>query len=111
MQIINLTGHDITDLTTGTTYKPDGKVIRVSSKAVPVTGYNGIRVCDYVYELEDGITLPAPIEGTLYLISNMALNAVPSSRTDFIAPGPVQKAKHSNTPLGCRGFRRKKHNT
>lgn len=100
--IINLTTHPITDLMTGITYPPSGIVARADTnkKLVSKTGQPAI----YEYESCNLDGLPEPKPNTLYIVSNMALNAVPKDRQDVIAPGPVEK--YDNKPIGCRGFRK-----
>lgn len=48
--------------------------------------------------------LPEPAKDTVYVVSNMTMNAVPKERTDVVDPGPVEKDEN-NKPIGCRGFR------
>lgn len=102
MNIINLTPHTITDITTGKVYKPSGRVLRADSKVKLQKGY-GVQVSSYHYFLEES-HLPKELPDTTYIVSNMALNAIPKHRKDFIAPGPVEKDENAR-PIGCRGFR------
>ena len=100
--IINLTNHPITDVMTGITYQPSGIVARADTnkKLVSKAGQPAI----YEYEVHNLEGLPEAKPNTLYIVSSMALNAVPKDRLDVIAPGPVEK--YENKPIGCRGFRR-----
>lgn len=104
MNIINLTTHPITDANTGIVYKPSGRVLRADSRTEIQTGY-GVQVATYKYYLSEGTQLPPQLPNTLYIVSSMALNAIPAHRTDFIAPGPVEKDE-TGKPFACRGFRR-----
>ena len=100
--IINLTTHPITDTMTGITYPPSGIVARADSKRKLVSKVGQPAI--YEYEMCNLEGLPEPKPDTLYIVSSMALSAVPSDRDDIIAPGPVEK--HENKPIGCRGFRK-----
>lgn len=103
MKIINLMAHSITDITTGKHYKPCGLVIRAKSVSHKIEEYKNVNVFRYENTLE--VPLPEPQPDTLYVVSNMALNAVPKNRTDVVGPGPVEKDENGK-PVGCRGFRR-----
>lgn len=103
MQVINLTAHTITDTTTGQTYKPSGRVFRTYTKQIKLTNYGQLNVS--IYEPKITIELPKQLDNTVYIVSAMALSAIPSDRTDFIAPGPVEKDENARI-LGCRGFKR-----
>ena len=100
MKLINLTSHNITDSTTGKTYLVSGIVARAHVTKELVCASPLIQ--RYVHSNIDG--LPEPKEGFMYIVSNMALNAVPEDRTDVVAPGPVEKNEFG-IPVGCRGFR------
>lgn len=104
MNVINLTTHQITDALTGRVYKPSGRVLRADSRTELQSGY-GVQVARYEYFLPEGAELPPELPDTLYIVSSMALNAIPAHRTDFIAPGPVEKDQDGR-PFACRGFRR-----
>lgn len=101
-EIVNLTTHPITDIMTGITYQPSGIVARSDTNKKLIRKIGQLAIYEYEpYNLEG---LPEPKPNTLYIVSNMALNAVPKDRHDVIAPGPVEKYK--NKPIGCRGFRK-----
>ena len=104
MQIINLTEHQITDLLTGNVYEPSGKLFRTTTVAKPQAGYGDLTVNNFEPKLYQGTKLPLARPDTLYIVSNMAINAIPKNRKDFIAPGPVVKDKLTRKPLGCMGF-------
>lgn len=104
MQVINLTEHTITDLLTGNTYNPSGMLFRTTTISKPQTGYGDLPVNLYEPALYGGTKLPPELPNTVYIVSNMALNAIPKHRKDFIAPGPVTKDKKTRLPIGCMGF-------
>ena len=104
MRVVNLTEHTITDLLTGTVYKPSGKLFRTTTISKPQSGYGDIPVNLYEPVLYSGTKLPPELPDTIYIVSNMALNAIPKHRKDFIAPGPVTKDKKTRQPIGCIGF-------
>ena len=78
MNYINCTPHSIV-LNDGRTFDPSGSVARVSSSFTNVVN----DVCSVVYGEVEG--LPAPKEGTMYIVSAMVLSAN-STRTDLVAP-------------------------
>ena len=105
MKVINLTTHTITDAITGNIYKPSGRVLRADSRTINQPGYGDIQVSSYEYFLSQGTELPPELPDTMYIVSSMALNAIPANRTDFVAPGPVEKDDNGK-PFCCRGFKR-----
>ena len=48
--------------------------------------------------------LPKAEEGKAFIVSALALNAVPANRTDVFSPGSVQRDEHGEI-IGCSGFR------
>jgi hypothetical protein len=104
MQVINLTEHTITDLLTGKVYEKSGKLFRTTTIPKPQSGYGDMQVNLYEPALYGGTKLPPVLPNTVYIVSNMALNAIPKNRKDFIAPGPVTKDKRTRLPIGCIGF-------
>ncbi len=103
MKIINLLPHTITDVTTGISYPTSGMIIRAESTGYKLLGYKDVQVTKYEYKLTS--KLPEPKPNTLYIVSNMAMNAIPADRKDIVGPGPVEKDENGK-PVGCRGFRR-----
>jgi hypothetical protein len=103
MQVINLTSHTITDTTTGEIYEPSGMILRAQTNQTKLEGYGQLNVSRYKSNFT--MDLPEQLDNTVYIVSAMALSAIPSNRTDFIAPGPVEKDENYR-PIGCRGFRR-----
>ena len=106
MQYINLTQHTITDVMTGKTYEPSGIEARASTKATLLNEIDGTKI--YAYKQVDIESLPEPKPNTMYIVSNMALNAVPEHRIDVVAPGPAKRSVRGSV-IGCRGFQQK-HN-
>ena len=104
MNIINLTTHPITDATTGIEYKPSGMVVRAEAIKKQQEEFGDLNVLVYNYKLYKGTKLPPKKPNTVYIVSNMALNAIPLDRTDFVGPGPVEKDENGK-PFACRGFR------
>lgn len=101
---VNLTPHEIHEVTTDFRLPSSGvaricmesRVVRVEagipiSQSVPVGAITG---------------LPAPVQGTTYIVSALCLNAIDASRTDCVAPGDVVR-NELGTVIGCRGFRQK----
>lgn len=77
---INLTPHAIA-LNSGVSY-PSVGVARVSNT---FTDFDANGVCDVRYG--DIVGLPAPVDGTLYIVSAMVLNAAKAAgRMDCVAP-------------------------
>lgn len=100
--IINLTQHTITEVTTGLSFPPSGRVVRVrtASRLVKLHGQCPV----YSYTPEEVIGLPEPQEGTIFIVSALALTHI--DRPDVVAPGPVHKDELQR-PVGCFGFRQK----
>lgn len=103
IKIINLTAHTITEVTSGQVFPPSGKVARVKSSTVKVGEHLGCPIYKSEFGALEG--LPEPEEGVLYIISSLALNAVPADRMDVVSPGNLQRDEHGK-PVGCVGFRR-----
>lgn len=99
---INLTPHEINETTTGL--------------VIPSTGIARVRQCSRNEAIVDGVQLfrseyegsiqglPEPVEGVIYIVSALALNAVPAERTDVVAPGNVVR-NEAGIVIGCAGFR------
>lgn len=79
MNYVNVTPHAIV-LNDGRKFEPSGLVARVSSSFTVFVG----DVCETTYgEVSD---LPAPVEGTMYIVSSMVLTALAGTRRDVVAP-------------------------
>lgn len=104
LKTVNLTTHDITEVTTGKKIPRSGRVARVNGDKVKVAEHNGMPIYQSTVTGVEGI--PEPEEGTLFIVSSLTLNYVPDDRLDIVAPGNVQRDQNKN-PIGCTGFRRK----
>ena len=104
VKIVNLTSHTITELTSGQSFPASGRVARADTRSVKVLTINGIPV--YKTELLGIEGLPAPVEGTIYIVSALTLKKVPDDRTDVVATGNPQRNEHDKI-IGCKGFRAK----
>ena len=102
-EFVNLTSHTITEVTTGTIIPRSGIVARIKAATNKVTKHNEIPVYQTIFGEIEG--LPEPKENTIYIISALALNAVPKNRTDVVSPGRVCKSEHGEI-IGCIGFRK-----
>lgn len=89
--LINLTPHPITlRAATGedTVIPPSGTVARVSSTPGALETVAGIPVPVAGVQTFGGVEgLPAPAEGTLYIVSALVLSALRGSRPDVVGPG------------------------
>ena len=102
MKFINLTPHEIYEVNTGMRLPSKG-VARVKSATQVVDNIKGVTIYRSVFEgTIDG--LPEPKEGVVYIVSALALNAVPKHRTDVVAPGNLVRGEDGQ-PIGCQGFR------
>lgn len=99
---INLTAHTINEVTTGTDIPRSGIIARVKQSTEKSAEHAGIPIYTSTFGNVEG--LPAPKEGVIYIISALALNAVPADRTDVVAPGNLQRNEQGQ-PVGCVGFR------
>ena len=104
MKFINLTSHTINEVTTGQEFPTTGRVARTKTFTDEVDNIEGCPI--YTTETGELYGLPQRVEGVTYIVSALALNAVPSDRTDVVAPGNLQRDEHGK-PIGCMGFRRK----
>ena len=100
MKFINLTGHPVTDINTNITFDPQG-CVRVKATTERIYRSKGIPVYRTTVVAED--QLPDPVEGTVYIVSNLYLNTC-TERTDVVAPGKVVRGADGE-PIACRGFR------
>lgn len=98
--IINLTPHAITETMTNTTFAPSGTVARVSSESICAGNINNIPV--FITKFGDVQDLPAPQEGTIYIVSLLVKQASPDRR-DLVSPGTLVRDDKGN-PVGCKGF-------
>ena len=103
MKFINLTKHSITELTSGNTYKPSGRVAYIKTATVKVHEHGGCPIYESKFGIIDG--LPEPKRGVMYIVSALTLNG--TNRTDVVAPGVLQRDTTTGDPIGCTGFRNK----
>ena len=104
MKYINLTKHEIHELTSGLVLKPSSTPILVRTNTKVARMYAGVPIMHTKVSSIRG--LPEPLEGTIYIVPALALNCIPKDRTDVVAPGSVKKDA-SGKVLGCIGFRSK----
>ncbi len=103
MQFINLTSHDINEVTTGLTIPASGRIARVKSSTTKVAEHQQVPIYSSTFGAIEG--LPEPKPNVIYIVSALALHAVPANRQDVVSPGSLQRDL-SGKPLGCCGFRR-----
>lgn len=103
MKMINLTAHTINEVTTGQEFPPSGVVARVKSSTVKTGVHLGAPIYSSTFGEIEG--LPEPEDGTIYIVSALALKSVPDERIDVVAPGSLQRDEQGK-PVGCVGFRR-----
>ena len=100
--LINLTGHEIHELETDIIIPPSKHQLRTSCVTTELAPINGIRT----YRSEEHVLnskLPKPVVGVVYIISALAMNAIPADRTDFVCPKQV--VRENGKIIGCKGFR------
>jgi hypothetical protein len=104
MKYINLTSHDINEVTTGITIPTSGVVVRCTTKTKQINTKKDIPI--YRTSTTSVLGLPEPKADTIYIVSSLTLNAVHSNRKDVVAPGNLQRGQDGK-PIGCMGFRTK----
>jgi hypothetical protein len=104
MNLVNLTNHEINELTTGITIPPSGIRAEVATLPSKINTINNIPV--FHTKLGDVIGLPEPQEDTIYIVSSLVLNSVPKERTDVVAPGNARR-NNKKQVIGCMGFKAK----
>ena len=99
---INLTPHEIYETVTGLRI-PTTNVARVRQCSKDVAVVDGVQIfrSDYEGSIQG---LPEPQDGVIYIVSALALNAVPADRTDVVAPGNAVR-NELGIVIGCAGFR------
>ena len=103
-KFINMTAHTINEVTTGMEIPRSGVIVRVKQQTRKTQTHANVPI--YASTFGDIEGLPEPVEGTIYIVSALALNAVQEGRTDVVAPGNLQRDEHGQ-PVGCVGFRAK----
>ena len=100
MNYINLTGHEVYNLTSGLRLPPQGCLRgRTRTKRVTIDG-QPVKQTQLI-ELD----LPEPQDDTIFIVSALSMNAVPSHRKDVWCPDEVVREK--GVVVGCRAFRMK----
>ncbi len=103
-KIINLTPHEVVEVTTGRRFPPSGTVARVGVEYLPCEEIDGIPTVNAFYGDVEG--LPAPtFEPIFYIVSGMVLDALGYRRGDLLAPAELIRDSKGQ-PIGCKGFRR-----
>ena len=100
--LINLTGHEIHELDSNTVIPPSKHQLRTTCITTELAPINGIRT----YRSEEHVLnskLPKPVVGVVYIVSALAMNAIPTDRTDFVCPKQV--VRENGKIVGCKGFR------
>lgn len=98
----NLTAHTINEVTTGINIPRSGIIARVKQTTLKSAEHAGVPI--YTSEFGEVEGLPEPVDGVIYIISALTLNAVPPHRKDVVAPGNLQRDENGQ-PVGCVGFR------
>lgn len=121
MPFVNMTPHAL-NVFTGNgdnpgevlTLPPSGNSVRVAQTFEPAGVLEGVSLYQAVYgnvETIDNATksvvggLPPVVEGTVYVVSGQALEAVKAlGRSDFAAPGELVR-DDKGQPVGCNGLK------
>lgn len=103
MRYRNLTGHEVHELDSGIKLPPEDLVIRAKCKTSSYINEDGIQ-CHRTIVAKLSAPLPPQEDGVIYIVSALALNGVPPSRTDVVAPKQVERNSNGQI-IGCRGFR------
>jgi len=121
MTFVNMTPHALNVFTGNAdnpgevlTLPPSGNSVRVAQTFQPAGVMGGVSLYQAVYgnvETIDNATkavvggLPQPVDGTVYVVSGQALEAVKASgRSDFAAPGELVRDANGQ-PVGCNGLK------
>lgn len=116
MPFVNMTPHalNVCGGAETLTLTPSGQSLRVAQTFEPVGVLDGVTLYRARYgsvETVDNATkaviggLPPVVEGTTYVVSGQALEAVKGmGRADFAAPGELVRDEKGN-PIGCRGLK------
>lgn len=101
MKIVNLTQHDVNVINENNetiTFKPSGKVARVSMSQEVYGAINGFRVYKKIYGNIDFATEIEPY--TFYIVSNEVIKALSEKshplRHQFIAPNTAKSVRNSD---------------
>ena len=83
--------------------EPSGQIARVSTTRVPAGNIPGTVIPTSRVEFGEVTDLPAPVEGTVLIVSGMVASATP--REDLCSPGELVRDANGR-PIGCRGLTR-----
>jgi hypothetical protein len=103
MEIVNLTPHSITihGAPGGPVeVPPSGGVARCASRSEPAGEAAGVPLVRTVYG--EVVGLPAPVAGTLLIVSALVRQAAPG-RADLASPGEAVRDGEGRV-VGCRGL-------
>jgi len=103
MQFINLTRHEINEATTGMTIPVSGIEARVNNPTSYLGPIKGVPVFTDNTEAVI-IGLPEPVEGVVYIVSNLVLNFC-KDRPDVYGVGATIRSDDRQV-IACRGFRK-----
>lgn len=79
---------------------PSGSIARAAQTVTPCGEIDGIPVYRTTYGAVEG--LPAPVDGTWYIVSSLTAQAV-KDRNDILIPGPAVRDNDGRI-IGCQGF-------
>jgi hypothetical protein len=98
-EIINLTPHEIHEVTTGRRFPSTGSA-RVETTVRQVATIGGMPIVETTFGQVDG--LPERTDDTIYIVSRIVKQAV-LDRDDCVCPGELVRDERGQ-PIGCKGF-------
>ncbi len=103
IRFVNLTPHVINIVANRHGQKfdfaPSGTVARVSTTRRACADVYGVET--FLVDFGEVTDLPAPVEGTVYIVSGMVAAAAP--RPDVFSPGELVRDE-AGRPVGCKGL-------
>lgn len=100
-QFVNLTPHTIN--VEGLGALPSQGMARCATTRETLPSVAGVRLVRQAFGQVEG--LPEPVEGTVYVVSALALSALSGSRADVVAPDTGPDAVRENGQIvAVRGF-------
>lgn len=105
-KLINLTSHSIViykEDGTQITIPPSGMTLRLNEHDILIGNIDGIPLIRRTYSINN---LPPREEGTIYIVSSIALAFVPEDRIDIVAPDTGKGAVRDNLGkiIGTKAF-------
>lgn len=104
MNIINCTPHPVhvvnSEGSVLRTIEPNGAPIRLAAKTVPAGEFDGVPLSRT--EFGEPVNLPEPAEGTIYIVSQIVKNAIPT-RHDLVVPADVLRDDKGQI-IGCQSL-------